>query len=452
MNQTTVFEGANLIDGNGGAPRMGVTVVVTDGRITEVGDSRSVAIPERATRVDLTDKWLLPGLLNGNVHLTDSVTMMGPGGIEYLARHEHQLEDVIIEAAQVALKQGVTTVFDTHNAVGPVLAARDRIAAGHDVGARIFAAGNIVGFGGPFSADFFAAARQTASPTFVKRINAEWEAGVGHQLALLPVREIRSRVRDYLDRGVDMLKIGVSDHIYATVGLDRSYLTFSEQALRVMVEEARKREIPVLSHTLSVHALQLSVDLDADVLIHATITMRQPIDRVTIDAILAKDLACGVQTVTDKFQNMLDSVKAPLAVYGDAANERLLMEAGANIFLSTDAGCTPSDVLEDLGEPGRDERPWTLGSDHFDWVRGITEKGMSPMTAIVSATANVARAYKKFDELGSIEPGKAADLLVLNADPLDSIDNLRDIHSVYKAGVEIDRGSLPNRPLVTKRS
>lgn len=452
MNQTTVFEGANLIDGNGGAPRMGVTVVVTDGRIAEVGDSRSVAIPERATRVDLTGKWLLPGLLNGNVHLTDSVTMMGPGGIEYLARHEHQLEDVIIEAAQVALKQGVTTVFDTHNAVGPVLAARDRIAAGHDIGARIFAAGNIVGFGGPFSADFFAAASQTASPTFVKRINAEWEAGVGHQLALLPVREIRARVRDYLDRGVDMLKIGVSDHIYATVGLDRSYLTFSEQALRVMVEEARKREIPVLSHTLSVHALQLSVDLAADVLIHATITMRQPIDHVTIDAILAKDLACGVQTVTDKFQNMLDSVKAPLAVYGDAANERLLMEAGANIFLSTDAGCTPSDVLEDLGEPGRDERPWTLGSDHFDWVRGITEKGMPPMTAIVSATANVARAYKKFDELGSIEASKVADLLVLNADPLDSIDNLRDIHSVYKAGVQIDRGSLPTRPLVTERS
>lgn len=452
MAETTVFESANLIDGNGGAPRMGVTVLVTGDRIADVGDSGSVAIPSMAKRVDLTGRWLLPGLLNGNVHLTDSVTMMGPGGIEYLARHEHHLEDVIIEAAQVALKQGVTTVFDTHNAVGPVLAARDRIAAGYDVGARIFAAGNIIGFGGPFSADFFAAASQTASPTFVKRINDQWEAGVGHQLALLPTREIRSRVRDYLDRGVDMLKIAVSDHIYATVGLDRSYLTFSEQALRVMIDEARERGIPVLTHTLSVHALQLSVDLAADVLIHATITMRQPIDHTTIDAILAKDLACGVQTVTNRYQSMLDTAQAPLAVYGDAVNERLLMEAQAKIFLSTDAGCTPSDVLEDLGEPGREERPWTLGSDHFDWMRGITEKGMSPMTAIVSATANVARAYKKFDDLGSIEPGKVADLLVLNADPLHSIDNLRDIHSVYKAGVEVDRGALPTRPIVTVRT
>lgn len=452
MTETIVFESASLIDGTGGAPRSGMTVVVTDGRISDVGESGFVAIPDNATRVDLTGKWILPGLLNGNVHLTDSMTMMGPGAIEYLARHEHHLEDVIIEAAQVALKQGVTTVFDTHNAVGPVLAARDRIAAGHDVGARIFAAGNIIGFGGPFSADFFAAASQTASPTFVKRINDQWEAGVGHQLTLLPVREIRARVRDYLDRGVDMLKIGVSDHLPLTVGLDRSYLTFSEHALRVMIEEAHEREIPVLSHTLSLQALQLSVDLAVDVLIHATVTMRQPIDHATIDAILAKDLACGVQTVTDKYRSMLDATQAPLAVLVDAANEHLLMQAGANIFLSTDAGCTPSDVLDDLGVVGTDERPWTLGSDHFDWVRGITEKGMAPMTAIVSATANVARAYNMFDELGSIEPGKVADLLVLNADPLDSIDNLRDIHSVYKAGAEVDRGSLPTRPLVTARS
>ncbi|WP_029106987.1 amidohydrolase family protein [Mycobacterium sp. URHD0025] len=452
MSNTIAFEGATLIDGKSDTPNLDATVLVEGDRIAAVGRRGTVDIPHDAEQVDLTGKWLLPGLINGNVHLLDSWMMLGVGGIEYIARHEFRFEEVIIEAAQVALREGVTTVFDTHNAVGPVLAARDRIASGAEVGARVFAAGNIVGMGGPFSADFFLAARPVITSSFANRINQQWEAGVGHQISTLPVREIRAIVRDYLDRGVDMMKVAVSDHLLSTVGVDRTYLPFSETALRVMFEEARSKEVPILTHTLSTHALDIAVDLEADVLVHASVTLFQPIENHTIDKILDQGISCGIQTVTDAYQSYLESRGEVMAGYGGgqhAKNEQTLIAAGANVFLGTDAGCTPHDVLNDLGDAGRQHRPWTLGTDHFDWTVGIMQKGMTSMQAIHAATSNVAKAYGKFDEIGSIEVGKYADLLVLDADPVADIDNLRKINSIYKAGRLVDRSALPHKRFAT---
>jgi cytosine/adenosine deaminase-related metal-dependent hydrolase len=192
--------GVTLIDGLGGRPLSPATVVISDGRFAAVGLDGGVEVPDGATVVDGSGRWAMPGILNGNVHLLDAWTfMMGPGSIEYLARHEGRFVEVIEEAAQIALRNGVTTVFDTYNALEPVMGARGRIAAGAAPGARIFCAGNIVGLGGPFSADFHHGGRSDASASFVSRMDALFEAGVGHQLSVLPHNEVRARVRDYVD-------------------------------------------------------------------------------------------------------------------------------------------------------------------------------------------------------------------------------------------------------------
>ncbi|WP_163086758.1 hypothetical protein, partial [Acinetobacter baumannii] len=83
----------------------------------------------------------IPGIVNSNVHLIDGIMLMGTGGIEYLARFEGRFHEVIEEAAQIALKGGMTTVFDTWNALEPAKKARDRINAGTVKGARIYCAG-----------------------------------------------------------------------------------------------------------------------------------------------------------------------------------------------------------------------------------------------------------------------------------------------------------------------
>ena len=445
--------GATLIDGNGGAPVARATLVIEDSRFAAVGPSDKVQVPRDARVVDANGKWITPGFMNGNVHLLDGWSlMMGAGGIEYLARYEGRFVDVIEEAAQIALRDGTTTVFDTFNAIEPVLAARDRINAGKAEGARIFAAGNIVGMGGPFSADFHYAARKTISPTFANRLDAMFEAGVGHQLTVLPHQEVRARIRDYLKRGVDLLKIAVSDHGMMTFGPNRGYQSFSPRVLDVMFDEARAAGVPILTHTLNIESLNTAVEMSADVLIHATLTGQQRIDHDLVDAIVRKECWCEIQTVHAAYQQQLEGNHNPMAFYGGythALNERLLIEANAPILMGTDAGCPSHDVLADLPANEREDRPWTLGGDHFHWTQSIVEKGMTPLAAITAATINVARAYGKTKDLGSIERGKLADLVVLNADPIADIRNLRSINAVYKDGIEVERGRLPRVPLVT---
>ena len=119
------------------------------------------------------------------------------------------------------------------------------------------------------------------------------------------------------------------------------------------------------------------------------------------------------------------------------------------LLLATDAGMTDPDALEQMSPTLRTDRLTELGEGHFLWFHAMVEKGMTPMEAIVSATRNIAAAYHKLDQFGTLEPGKLADLLILDADPLQNIDNIRRIGTVMKAGQIIDRDKLPLKRVLT---
>lgn len=165
-----------------------------------------------------------------------------------------------------------------------------------------------------------------------------------------------------------------------------------------------------------------------------------------VDRIVRSGTACGVQSVTEQQQQHWEEAQDFWALYGGghhAENERLLIKAEAPVILGTDAGCTPSDVLSDLPEAGLAHRPFTLGQDHYLWAEALVQKGMSPMNAILGATSRVAAAYNKLADLGTIEEGKIADMVILDADPLDDIRNLRSISTVVKDGQIVDLTRLP---------
>jgi imidazolonepropionase-like amidohydrolase len=452
-NRVTAVTGVTLIDGLGGTPVPSATVVFDGERFVAAGPSDTTTIPDGAVIVDAAGQTLIPGFVNGNVHLLDGWTfMVGAGTIEYLSRWEGRFVEVIEEAAQLTLRNGVTSVFDTFNAVGPVLEARDRINAGTSLGSRIFAAGTIVGMGGPFTADFDFTGRLSATQTFAHRMNEMFEAGVGHQLTTLTRADVRARIRDYLARGVDMLKIAVSDHVSLTIGMDRSYHTFTPAMLDVLVDEARSAGVPVLTHNMSLESLETAIDIGSDVLIHTNYTSGQVIPPALIDRILKSGAWCELQTVNEAYTKVLEDAGNFVALLGSGAfaeNERLLIAAGAPIILGTDAGCSPKDLLSDLTPAEREDRPWSIGGDHFHWAQGMVERGMTPLAAITASTSSVARAYGKGDLFGSVEPGKLADFVLLDADPLADIKNLRSISAVYKAGEHIDRDALPVNALVT---
>jgi dihydroorotase-like cyclic amidohydrolase len=130
-----------------------------------------------------------------------------------------------------------------------------------------------------------------------------------------------------------------------------------------------------------------------------------------------------------------------------------LIDAGAILLLATDGGLrgphADSNPLFGGSLSGQVDQPTALGTGNVLWLKAAHERGMKPMDALMSATRNVAAAYKKAD-LGTLEVGKYADLVVLARDPLASPENYDSIVDVYKEGVRIDRDALPTQRIMTR--
>ena len=155
-----VITGATIIDGAHDQPIENKNIWIEGGRIKGVCGQTELGMSHEATLIDARGKFAIPGLMNANVHLLNDVRL------ENLARYRDNYEDLIVEAAQIALKNGLTTVFDTWGPRRHLMAVRDKINAGEIIGSRIFCAGNIVGFDGPFSDDVFPKAAEIASAAF----------------------------------------------------------------------------------------------------------------------------------------------------------------------------------------------------------------------------------------------------------------------------------------------
>jgi imidazolonepropionase-like amidohydrolase len=452
-NRELVVSGGTLIDGVGGRPLSQSSIYIEDGKFRVISQGSNFKPPVTAEVIDASGKFVLPGLMNANVHLLDGTMMAHGGAIEYLVRFEGRYHEVIEEAAQIALRGGVTTVFDTWNALAPVFKARSRINSGEVPGARIFAAGNIVGRGGPFTPDYSAASRQYVSKTFADRMDNLFEAGIGRYLTTLPPNDVRPIIRDYIARGVDFVKIGVSDHLIGVSGWKSSYLVFSERVLRAIADEVRQAGVPLASHTTSIESLQTAVDLETDAMMHVNVTAQIPIPEDLLNQMSKGPGWSVIQPTTHEYQSHLEHTNDPSALYAGAVhhdNILRLLGSGAPIILGTDAGYPDPDVISDLPAEDQKERPWTLGPDHIVWLKAMVEKGMSPMDAILAATRNVAKAYGKAEHYGTVEVGKVADLVVIDANPLKDITNIGRVHSVVKGGVQVDIAGLPTNRVVSR--
>jgi hypothetical protein len=132
-------------------------------------------------------------------------------------------------------------------------------------------------------------------------------------------------------------------------------------------------------------------------------------------------------------------------------NNRRLIDGGAKMMFGDDAAPWSPSVTGSLawGKYYVKDMYMDLGKSHVYWFKAASEQGLNPMTALVAATRNVAEGYGKLDELGTIEPGKHADFVVLDADPLADPENYARVAHVVKEGVIVDRDALPEKPVLT---
>ena len=455
--ESIVLRGATLIDGTGAPPLENSVIVIEGNKFSLVGSEKDINIPEGANIIDAQGKYIIPGMMDANIHLFRDVS------IEFIARYEDRLELLIAEAAQISLKYGLTTVFDTWGPLQPLMNVRDRINRNEIPGSRLFVAGNIVGLSGPFGRDFNTRASWVAPQRFVTRINAMFEENTGPQLSLLSPEQLRGEIKMYIDRGIDFLKYAVNGHdCKGCSGLPEKLnlawlLLFTPAAQQVIVEESHRANITVQTHTNTVVALRQAVEAGVDLMQHCALTGEHPIPDSLIQLMLEKNIYCAVQPRTLKRieteSNNEDVFKrSPKSQITRHENQVRLITSGVPLLLATDAGvANPIKTEVEADKEQFDvEHPEMIGEAHFIWFRAMIEKGMSPMQCIVSATRNNAAAYGKLDRIGTVESGKLADLVVLERNPLTDIENIRSISMVIKDGQVVNRESLPLEPILTK--
>ncbi len=465
--------GVTVIDGNGGPAFADATVLSRNGKFVEIGKRVDVKVPDCAQKIDGTGKYLTPGFVDTNVH-----NAMPTSAAEY-ARYWDRLSDIAIEGAQMHLKYGVTSMRDSYGTMMPLIAARDAINSGKAVGARMYIAGNIIGWGGTFSKTFRG---RDPENYFEEWINDQITQGAGELMPWFGPDSLRVIVNDYIDKGVDFVKIGGTTHTHTEPGL-----VFSERQFKAIVDAVHKRGLMAETHSTTPEGMYIALMSGIDLIQHPEVG-GVPIPDEILKLLDEKKPFCSIHGNNHAgraYQMAQARAGAANRTGGATANseptelrnwpkpkmtEKMIedsiratnsrvMRGNAEKIVKTSCPittATDNQVAQPI-EFSRDPNAWGArqpGVGTLASIESLVDFGMTPAQAIVAATKNGAKAlpYNMGDSLGTIERGRIADAVMLDANPLEDITNIRKISLVMKDGNVIDRDKLPINPIIYKRA
>jgi len=426
--------GATLVNPEA-APLPDAVVLVRDGRIVEAGPRATVAIPADAERIDASGKWLVPGYIDAHVHFFQS------GGL-YTRPDAFDLREVVPYEQEIAnlqanlddtfrrtLRSGITSVVDVG---GPMANFEVREQARTTkLAPRVFVAGPLV---------------------------STWKPPVLSDLADPPIvaaatpEQARELVRRQAALQPDFIKLWFVLNPGET---PQQFLPVIQAA----IDEAHAAKLRVAVHATELETARAALQAGADVLVHSvddapldaafiallkqrnipyipTLAVADGYPRVAlrVPALSAEERAWGNPDVISTFDDLNklspDFVPAGLVRAWKAGRKpppisQVMLK---NLKAAQDAGVLVA-TGTDAGNPG------TLhGASYFRELRLMAQAGLTPAQILADSTLGGARMLAREHELGSIAPGKFADLVVLDADPLASVDNFSRIHAVMKDG------------------
>jgi imidazolonepropionase-like amidohydrolase len=419
--------GATLIDGTGGAPVADAVVVVRNGRIACAGARGSCAssgASDEAIRdtMDLRGLWVIPGLVDAHVHFGQTGWVDGrPDALD-------RRTDFPFERVQADLEAHPERFFRSYVCSG--------VTAVFDVGGFAWSYGLSARAESDAQAPHVAAAGPLLST-------------VDHWINLPDAKQIlyigtdsvaRSAVRANLARGADAIKV------WYLVRADADTVAL-KAVVRAAAEETHRLGARLIVHATGLWEAKDALRAGADVLVHGV--MSQPIDDEFIQLARARNVIyTPTLTVGDGYRQVrarhfephyplscvdsvtLAHVRATDTIPGGTADvmDRRLQVGIANLTLVAHAGITIA-MGTDAGNP------LTLHGPSVYWeMESMQEAGMSPMEVLVASTRNGARTMGRERDFGTLEAGKMADLVVLGADPLAAIRNVREVRYVMRAG------------------
>lgn len=426
-----------IIDATGRPPVADGVIVMDSGRIVAVGPAATVTIPRNAKVIDKVGKYVIPGLMDASLHL-----FVHPD-VSTLILYQGRYSDIVMEAAQLALKNGQTTVFDTWGPYADLKAVRKRIDKGQSVGPRIFFAGNIIGVDGPVSEDFRADFKGLLRYDTIDYINRHWVQGTGRDLLWDTSDEVAKKVAIYAAKDVDFLRY------ISNSRTDKALVAFSQESQNAIVKAGHDKHKTVQADVYSVAGMLQAIDAGADILTHCDMTPERTIPEAIIKEMADKKVSCSVLPVTKAYRESQGKELGTDYLHS-WTNIKNLIDGGVNLMLSTDAMMEVPAATGDPGEP-KPENSTRLGDGLFFALAGLEQIGIEPMKALQAATINIARGYQLDKDLGTLEVGKYADMVVLDANPLASASAYKSINMVIKSGEIVDLGKLPRQPSISNQ-
>ena len=391
------FVGARIIDGTMAAPIEDGVVVITDGRIRTVGPRSAVTVPAGAQIIDVAGKTIMPGIINAHGHVGGTLGLEGG----------HYNTDNLLRQLGLYARYGVTTVNSLGGDEEQGFALRNEQFDQDLDRARIYVAGSVV---------------------------------VGNSEAA-----IRAEVNRNADMGANFIKVRVDDELGAAEKMPRNIFD-------ALVDQAHIRRLPVAAHLFYLDDAKYILNAGADLLAHSVRDL--PVDDELIDLINTKGV-CYIPTLTREVSTfvyesepeffsdpyflkeaepaILEQLKSPerqtrMQNSRAAAGYKIALEvAMANVKALNDGGVRIA-MGTDTGPPARFQGYF----EHME-MQMMVDAGMSPIEAIRASTG-IAADCMGMGDIGTLEPGKWGDLLVLDANPAEDIANSKTIASVWIAG------------------
>jgi imidazolonepropionase-like amidohydrolase len=417
------ISGASILDATQEQARRNQVILIEDGRIVRVGDVDEITVPDGTRVIEAREKWVIPGLIDAHVHFFQSgglftrPDMIDLRHIRPYAEEIRRIRTTIDSALARYIAAGITGVVDMG---GPLWTfdVRER-AAGLTWAPRVAVAGPLLG---------------TMAPPEISALD---DPPILH---IETPEEARRAVEDILGHGPDVLKVWV---------VSASRLEADLDWVRVVVNMAEDASVPVVAHATERQIAETVVDVGIDILGHGVDD--RPIDDGLLAEMLVEDVVymttlmvgegyrevLGADVRLTEIERRLGDPEViaswsrlprslafatPAVSRAEAENLRRVADRGITVAAGSDAG--------------------NIGTLHGPALHRemelMAEVGLMTHQVIAAATLGGAKAMGRADELGTVEEGKIADLVILNADPLQDIRNTRTIHRVIKGGQVLD--------------
>lgn len=404
-DQITVIHAGQLLDKPGSAPRGPSTVIIRNGKIAEVMNGHQAG-PAGATLIDLRDKFVLPGLIDSHVHL-DSDAGGNAALIESVTDSPARAAYRAAGNAKKTLMAGFTTVRNLGDGSGATLALRDAVAAGEFPGPRIIDAGKSI-------------STTSGHMDATLSLGEDLHAAIGQENLCDGVESCRHAVRLQIRRGVDVIKIATTAGVNSRIGAGLGRQIFDDE-VKALVDTAHLYGKKMAVHAHGTDGINAALAAGADSIEHGTMLDDSSIKLFKSSGAYYVPTLSTVNGYIERLAAdpnayppaVLEKVKWRIGVTGKSLAKAY--PAGVKIAFGTDAG---------VSKHGKN-------ADEFELM---VKHGMPASAAIQAATMNAATLLGVEKEAGSLEPGKAADLIAVAGDPTADVTVLKSVRFVMKDG------------------